>query len=161
MSNELSNYKTALESHKEKINEYRDYSIKRLDSLSIAIAGGGIYAVLEILKFTIEQELCADTILLKIAGASFVVSVAAHLSALVSSQRANNLDLQWAEMAIDDANSTVELSESDKVSRTKKQEKLTKQVARNNNFVHAGNSFSAFGLFVGLILIMAFCWMTF
>jgi hypothetical protein len=72
------------------------YAGQRIDLLIISISGGGIYIILETLKYSLDKPL-NYIVLIKISGILFVASIISNLLSQLSGQEANDHDQQWCE----------------------------------------------------------------
>ena len=77
-----------------------DYSIQRIDILTVAISGGGIYVCLETLKFLSENDI-NPTWIIKISGFLFLVSVVLNFVSQVYGRKAHEKDYLWSQTMIE------------------------------------------------------------
>src|SRR3569833_544395 len=77
------------------------YSIQRIDLLIVAISSGGIYIVLETLKYSLEHQLCYS-LLLKLCGVVFVGAIIANFISQITGQRANDHEIKFSDEKLDD-----------------------------------------------------------
>ena len=80
--------------------ENRNYSVHKIDTLIITISGASIYVILEIFKYSLQNEL-KDLFYLKFSGFSFVFSIIINLISQYTGKLANHYSTIWGYRSID------------------------------------------------------------
>ncbi len=83
-------------SHLENTKERTNYSIRRMDLLTISITGAGIYIIFETLKFLKEENIIVyNSWLLVASGICFLLSVCTNFSSQITGFYANHFEEKY------------------------------------------------------------------
>lgn len=80
--------------------ENKVYSIHKIDTLIISISGASIYVILEIFKYSLQNNL-NDLFYLKFSGFAFVFSIIINLISQYTGKIANHYSTVWGYRSID------------------------------------------------------------
>lgn len=89
-------YMEWMEDHHKESKQRENYSIARLDLLTISISGAGLYVTLEMLKFLLQGTTQMPAWPLKVVGVLFTAAIAVNFWSQHTGKRTNAAAAQWA-----------------------------------------------------------------
>jgi hypothetical protein len=142
--------KERLQSEIKSASDYSFYAMQRIDLLVISVAGAGIYACWDILKYIFEKLPKADITLLKFAGFLFLSTIILNFIAQWTSYKANSGDEFSKRMQLNEIERNQPDCHKDNIAKS---DKITERYSTAVKITNAG---SLIALFIGLVLFTTF-----
>jgi hypothetical protein len=122
------------------------YSIQRIDLLIVSISGGGVYVCLETLKYCLEHHF-HNTIILKVCGGIFVLALIVNFISQCTGEKANENEIKWSDEKLDE--NEVE---------AKGKQTIAESYSKATGILNISSMVS---MFIGLILLLVYFFITF
>jgi len=137
--------------HRERAISNKWYAVGRMDLLVISISAGGVYVVLEVLKFlALDKKFSdVDSIVLKVAGLIFIVTIAMNFISQMFGFWANKESAKYSKSKIQQLRKELDFNESNmNISKC--------NMEMHDKGVTITNGISVFLMICGLLLLAIF-----
>ncbi|MFD1293462.1 hypothetical protein ACFQ5N_06400 [Lutibacter holmesii] len=149
-SNELNIHNT--------IEEVR-HSNRTFDSLIVVISGGGIYTVLESIKYVLsEDEISVNLTCLKASGVLFLFVIIINLLTQISTVNAGNIAIQIGKKNLDDYKNYLRTENPSFLIQTDEEKSNSNKVNRHNKIIHWSNIISIAFILIAIFSLIFFFW---
>ena len=129
------------------------YAIQRIDLLIISISSGGVYVILEALKFCYEKQF-TNISYLKISGCLLILAIIINFLSQITGKKANEYDLKMSNLKLIKKSKTTSQIKSDIRAFDCKSEQFT-------TYTNYLNTLSFLLMVFGLIILLLFFVVTF